>query len=169
MIVAAGALLPGISWAGPLAGRRLPSFTLPDTNMKSHDSLDYRGKPLLLEVMQTACAHCKASAPNIERVRAKYAGKIAVLSIVLPPDTQTTVAQFAAAYHVGSPILFDCGQATAAILQIKPQSPKVDLPQLVLVDAAGIIRDDWGWSEATKDVFEGQGLDVAIDAILKKK
>ncbi|HPT25637.1 MAG TPA: TlpA disulfide reductase family protein [Bryobacteraceae bacterium] len=155
--------------AGPLTGRRLPSFSLPDTTMKVHDVLDYRGKPLIIDIMQTGCPHCQTLAPNLERVKQKYAGKIGVLSIVVPPDTQATVAQFVARFRVSSPILFDCGQATAAILKINPRSPKIDLPQLFLVDRSGMIREDWTWSEATKQIFEGQGLDAAVDRVLQGK
>ncbi len=169
LLASAAALAPGLSTAGPLSGRRLPSFALPDSNLKVHDVLDYRGKPLLLDIMQTTCAHCQTMAPNLERVRAKYAGKISVLAIVVPPDTQATVSQFAAKYRVSSPFLFDCGQAAAAILKVSPQNPKINLPQLLLVDGSGMIREDWAWSESTKSVFEGQGLDAAIDRLLNRK
>ncbi len=161
--------MPGLSIAGPLSGRRLPSFALSDSNLKTHDVLDYRGKPLLLDIMQTTCAHCQSMAPNLERVKTKYAGRIAILSIVVPPDTQATVAQFAAKYRVSSPFLFDCGQATAAILKVTPQNPKINLPQLLLVDGSGMIREDWTWSESTKSILEGQGLDAAIDRLLSRK
>jgi len=36
-----------------LSGRRAPSFALPDSNMKSYDILDYRGRWLLLDYMKT--------------------------------------------------------------------------------------------------------------------
>lgn len=169
LIAAAGVLLPGMSVAGPLAGRRVPSFALPDATLKLHDVLDYRGKPLLIDIMQTTCGHCRSMAPNIERVRTKYAGRIGVLSIVVPPDTQATVAQFVAKFRVGFPVLFDCGQTTAAILNVTPQNPKIDLPQLVLVDPKGIIREDWTWTESTKSILEGPGVDAAIDKLLAAK
>lgn len=168
MLAMTAGMAPGVT-AGPLSGRRLPSFALPDVTMKVHDVLDYRGKPLVLDIMQTGCAHCQAMAPNLERVKQKYTGKIGVLSIVVPPDTQTTVAQFVARFRVSSPILFDCGQATAAILNVNPRSPKIDLPHLLLVDGKGMIREDWTWSESTKQILEGQGLDAAVDRLLQGK
>ena len=169
LLASAAGLAPGLSIAGPLSGRRVPSFALPDSNQKIHDVLDYRGKPLLLDIMQTTCAHCQTMAPNLGRVKTKYTGRIGVLSIVVPPDTQASVSQFAAKYRVSSPFLFDCGQTAAAILKVTPQSPRINLPQLLLVDANGMIREDWTWSEATKSIFEGQGLDAAIDRLLRAK
>ncbi len=147
----------------------MPSFALPDSNQKIHDVLDYRGKPLLLDIMQTACSHCQTMAPNLERVKTKYAGRIGVLSIVVPPDTLSTVSQFAAKYRISSPLLFDCGQTAAAILKVTNQNPRIDLPQLLLVDTNGMIRQDWTWSESTKSILEGQGLDAAIDRLLSRK
>ena len=51
--------------AGPLSGRRVPSFALPDANATYHDILDYRGKVVLIEVMQTTCAHCQSMVPQL--------------------------------------------------------------------------------------------------------
>lgn len=161
--------MPGLSLAGTLSGRRIPSFALPDANLKVHDVLDYRGKPLVIDVMQTACEHCQALAPNLERIKAKYAGRINLLSIVVPPDTQATVAQFVAKYRVSSPFLFDCGQATAAILKVTPQNPKIELPHLLIVDAQGMIREDWPYRPANKAIFEGRGLDPILDKMLGGK
>jgi len=144
----------------------VPSFALPDSNLKTHDVLDYRGKPLLLEVMQTACVHCQAAAPTMERIKAKYAGKVNILAITVPPDTQQTVSQFVAKYRVTTPFLFDCGQATAAILNVSPRNPKIDLPHLLLVSASGMIVEDWNYSVSTKAIFEGQGLDPYLDKLL---
>jgi thiol-disulfide isomerase/thioredoxin len=147
----------------------VPSFALPDVNLKTHDVLDYRGKPLIIDLMMTSCPHCQALAPNLERVAKKYAGKVNILSIVVPPDTNATVAQYVAKYKVGYPILFDCGQATATLLKVTPQNPKISLPHLFLVDARGMIREDWAWSEAVKEIFEGTGLDSYLDKVLAGK
>ena len=46
--------------AGELSGRRAPGFSLIDVNFKQHDPQDYRGKILLVELMQTGCPHCAA-------------------------------------------------------------------------------------------------------------
>jgi len=44
--------------AGELSGRRAPGFSLMDMNFKQYDSQDYRGKILLIDIMQTTCPHC---------------------------------------------------------------------------------------------------------------
>ena len=76
--------------AGELSGRRAPGFSLPDSKFRQHDPQDYRGKILLVEIMQTKCPHCAQFSVILEQVQAKYAGKLVVLSIVNPPDNQST-------------------------------------------------------------------------------
>jgi hypothetical protein len=51
-------LFSAAAWAGPLAGRRVASFTLPDSQGRYHDVLDYRGRLLLIDIMKTDCPHC---------------------------------------------------------------------------------------------------------------
>jgi len=152
--------------AGPLAGKRVASFTLPDATGKYYDVLDFRGKVLLIDIMKTDCPHCQTLSKTIERIKAKYANRIAVLSIVNPPDNPQTVSAYIAKYKVTSPVLFDFGQATAAMLRITPQNPGISLPTLLIVDANGIVREDLTYSESLKAVFEGDGLNVLIDRAL---
>ena len=55
--LAAAALVPaGLPAQG---ARRAPGFCLPDSKMELHDLADYRGKPVILEFMQTTCPHCQ--------------------------------------------------------------------------------------------------------------
>ena len=151
--------------AGPLSGRRVPSFALPDSNSVYHDILDYRGKVILVEVMQTRCPHCQALAGHIEKVQDKYGDKVAILSIVVPPDTAETVKQFMVRFHVRYPILFDCGQAAAALMNATPANPKVNFPHLFLVDRNGMIREDYDW-ETGEPTLSGPGLFQSIDKLL---
>jgi len=144
--------------AGPLDGKRALSFALPDSKQKYHDILDYRGKPLLLDFMLTACPHCVTLAAKLEQVKQALPGRVNVLSVVTPPDTNQTVAAFIARHKITSPFLFDCGQTAAYYLQATPENPRVDLPQLFLIDAKGIVAHSWAYSEANKGIFEGDQL-----------
>ena len=78
-------------WAsGELSNRRAPGFALPDSNIKYHDLADYRGKVVVLEIMQTTCPHCEKFAEILEETAKKYAGRVQVISIANPPDTTAT-------------------------------------------------------------------------------
>jgi peroxiredoxin len=161
---AAAALLQG----GTLSGRRVPSFDLPDMESKYHDIYDLRGKVVVLEVMQTTCPHCQALTERLEKIEDQYGKRIAILSIVVPPDNAETVKQFIARFRVHYPVLFDCGQATAALLEITPAQPTVTFPHLFLIDAKGMIRDDYDWT-ADEQTLTGKGLTDRIDELLAPK
>jgi peroxiredoxin len=154
--------------AGEFSGRRAPGFSLPDSSRKQYDPQDFRGKVLVIDFMQTACPHCAKFAGILEDARARYGDKIAILSIVNPPSNQSTVAQFIAENKVKSPILFDCGQVTYSYLN-SPQSLNLSIPHVFLIDAQGIIANDFVYGPLTKEFFEGKGLFAEIDRLLAKK
>jgi hypothetical protein len=79
------------------------------------------------------------------------------------------VAQFVAEHKVTTPIVFDCGQATASYLKVTPQNPTVNVPHLFLIDGQGMIRNDFAYGFDTKTIFEGDGLNVEIDRLLNAK
>ena len=152
--------------SGGLSGRRAPGFSLPDLHVQQQDLQDYRGKIVLLDIIQTRCPHCAAFSEVLERAHKKYGGKVAVLSIVVPPDTQATVTQFVAAHGISTPVLFDCGQVSVSYLKVSPANPKVDVPHVFLIDGRGMIRNDFGYALETKNIFEGDGLNAEIDRLL---
>jgi peroxiredoxin len=157
--------------AGPLAGQRAASFTLPDSNTRYYDLLDYRGKVVLLDIMKTDCPHCQVLSKTLERVKARYGDRIQILSIVTLPDNATTVANYIAKHKVTSPILFDMGQATAALLRLTPRNSTVNLPTLLVLDPQGIIRSDFVYLDTdaqVKPIFEGDGLFPVLDNLLKQ-
>jgi peroxiredoxin len=143
-------------------GRRAPGFSLPDVRLRQHDLQDYKGKVILIDFMKTDCPGCQALSKTLEVMKGQYGDRIQVLSVVNPPDNQTTVNRYAQNLKVTSPFLFDCGQMTASYLQITPQNPTVHLPHLVMVDKGGMIRRDLHEGE-----FSLPQITAAIDALLK--
>jgi peroxiredoxin len=99
-------------------------------------------------------------------VVAKYGDKVAVLTFAIPRDTTATVASFVSDHKVTTPVLFDCGQAAASYLKVTPQNPTVNVPHLFLIDRQGMIRNDFGYDFDTRNIFEGDGLDIEIDRML---
>jgi thiol-disulfide isomerase/thioredoxin len=97
--------------------RRAPGFALmePIAN-KWHDLADYRGKVVLLDVMQTSCPKCQELTGILEQIKAKYGEKVQVLSVVTLPDNLQTVKAYIAEHKVTSPVLFDCGQMIASYM-----------------------------------------------------
>ena len=160
------ACMAPLTAAGELSGRRAPGFALVDSQMQFHDLADYRGKAVLFEIMQTKCPNCQKLSQTLERVQKTYGDKVAVLSVVVPPDTRKSVMAFIAKFGVSYPILFDCGQVTASYLKPNPAKPSIHVPHLFLIDGAGYIRNDF--DSTSTSFFEGKGLNAEIDRLLRK-
>ncbi len=142
--------------------RRAPGFALPDSRMQVHDLYDHRGKPVILEFMQTTCPHCAEFAATLDRVLQKYGERVTILAIANPPDNQTTVGEFVAAHKITYPVLFDCGQVAYSYLL----KQRFDLPEVFLIDGKGTIQRHFEWGPMTRDVFQGNGLLSEIDRLL---
>lgn len=138
---------PALAQAG-LSGRRAPSFSLPDSKLAQHDILDYRGKWLFIEFMQTTCPHCRNLSLTLEGLKTKLAGKMDVLAIVEPPDNTNTVGKYLADNKVSTPIVFDAYLVATAYFKATPANPSFDTPHLFAVDPNGQIARDWNQSSA---------------------
>lgn len=166
LVLAALASAFVVSAAGELSGRRAPGFALPDLNLNYHDIQDHRGKVVIVDIMRTSCPHCLSVAKNLERIKAKFGSRVAVLSIVNPPDNQQSVSQYLVANKLTTPVLFDCGQVSAVYLKVTPRNPTITIPHIFLIDAQGMIRNDFAYSDATKTLLEGDGLDAEVQKLL---
>jgi len=156
--LAAAALLPAQQ------ARRAPGFSLPDSKMELHDLADYRGKPVILEFMQTTCPHCGVFAGILEKLRQKYGDQIGILAVANPPDNQSRVNQFIAEHKLGYPIIFDCGQAAYSYLRVQSFA----LPQVFLIDQQGMIRNQFSYGPSATEIFEGNGLAAEIERMLPR-
>lgn len=154
--------------AGELSGRRAPSFALPDLNLNYHDIQDYRGKVVIVDIMRTSCPHCLAVSKNLEKVKAKFGSRVAILSIVNPPDNQAAVSRFLVENKLTTPVLFDCGQVSAVYLKVTPKNPTITIPHVFLIDQQGMIRNDFVHEESTKGILEGDGLAAEVEKLLNR-
>ena len=153
--------------AGELSGRRAPGFALADHTARLHDLADYRGRAVILDFMQVTCPHCVTFSKILEQVKAKYGGKVAILSVVNPPSDMKGVTSYIANHKITSPILFDCGQVAYSYLL--PKTGSVNVPHVFFIDAEGMIRNDVGYSDAAKDIFEGKGIFAEVEKLLAPK
>lgn len=168
LLLAAAATLSVAFAAGELSGRRAPGFALPDLNLNYHDIQDHRGKVVIVDIMRTSCPHCLAVSKNLERIKTKFGSKVAVLSIVNPPDNQADVSRFLIQNKLTTPVLFDCGQVSAVYMKISPQNPSITIPHIFIIDQQGMIRNDFAYNDATKGMLEGDGLAVEVEKVLTR-
>lgn len=161
MLVAALSLMA----AGDYSNRRAPGFSLADSHYQQHDPQDYRGKVLLIDIMQTQCLTCLKLADTLVQVKAKYGDRIGIISIVTLPDKQDTADRFAAAHKITWPIVFDSGQVIVSYLKVTPSNPEVHFPHLFLIDPQGTIRNDFEGADQKEQTFEA--LCAEIDRLMK--
>ena len=152
-----------------LSNRRAPGFSLPDMNMRQHDLQDFRGKLVLLNIMQTACPHCNAFSKVLAEAEKKYKEKVQVIDIVnTPPETQATVRDYLLRNAITQLVLFDCRQVAISYLKLTPQKPSFGVPHLFVIDQKGWIQADYGYTPANKGIFEGEALFPLIEKYLGK-
>jgi peroxiredoxin len=165
--LAACSLLVGAS--GDLSHRRAPGFALPDATFEHYyDLQDYEGKVVIIDIMSTRCPHCLLTSTTLEQVKARYGAKVAILEVVLPPDNQASIAKFIQTNNVTVPVVCDMGQMTASYFKATPATMQhIEVPHLFLIDKTGTIRNDFGYDETTRNIFEGAGLFAEIDKLLK--
>jgi len=156
----------GLFAAGELSHRRAPGFSIVDAAMQQHDLADYRGKYVILDIMQTTCAHCQKFSEILEKISIQYRPKVQPLSLVVPPDSLPIVQTYIRTHNITIPMLFDCGQVAASYLRIGPSRPTVTFPHAFLIDPQGNIVNDWGYDPETKEIFEGGGLSKELDRVL---
>jgi thiol-disulfide isomerase/thioredoxin len=153
----------GVTADAQQALRRAPGWALVDSTGKMHDLMDYRGKVLVLEMMQSTCPHCAAFADILAQVPQKYGDQVAIVAVAsIPQDNAETVKQYVAGHKVTYPIVFDAGQMQYSYIL----KGRVDLPYVYIIDQSGNIRGDYGYGVTTRDVFEGKRLFTELDRLV---
>jgi peroxiredoxin len=142
--------------------RPMQRFLLPDVTGHDHDSLEWKGKPMILEFMSTTCPHCGAFTSVLKQVQQKYGNRVVIIAMVNPPDSPANVAQFIRDHHITYPILLDAGRAAYAYIR----KQTFDIPYIFLIDASGTIRESFEYSATTADLFYGNALFPHIDSLL---
>lgn len=163
LMLTAALLLPA---AGEYSNRRAPGFSLADSRFRQHDTQDYRGKVLIVDVMLTTCPICNQLADTLVQIKKKYGDSVAMISIVTLPDTFADADKFAAWHGVTWPIVFDSGQVIASYMEVTPANPQVHFPHLFVIDGNGTIRHDYGPTDDTS--LTVGSLSAAIDSLLVK-
>jgi peroxiredoxin len=144
------------------APKRAPGFCLIDTTGQWRDLADYRGKPVVLEFMQTTCGHCAGFTEVLIGLQKKYGDRMQILTIALPDDTPQKMLAYANGHKITFPLLYDMGQVTQSYVR----GPSLNFPTVYLIDGDGMLRNHWEYGPLAKDIFEGAGLSREIDKLL---
>jgi peroxiredoxin len=147
-----------------LAGRRAPSFSLPDSNQVQHDILDYRGKWLVLTFTTSInCAHCAPLVKALEPLQSKAA----VLNVMIsPPETAVTATRFTTENKITSPIVFDQSQVAIGYFKATPTNSRIDTPHVFIINPAGNIVEDWPDAKVAAILAAKGGVAGALQTVM---
>jgi cytochrome c biogenesis protein CcmG/thiol:disulfide interchange protein DsbE len=127
-----------------------PAFTLQDTNGKTVNLSDYKGKVVILDFWATWCPPCRAEIPNFVELQKEYGKQgLAVIGVSLDEGGVPGVAAFAKAQGINYPIVMGNQDVAAAYGGIEA------IPTTFVIDAKGnIVAQHQGYTE--KSEFEAE-------------
>jgi len=165
---AAGPDQPG--WSGPAqapptgrldrskAGRPAPATAFEDPDGAPATLADFRGKPVLVNLWATWCAPCIAEMPTLDRLAAREADRLQILTISQDEDGRDKVeAFFAKQGYRNLETWLDPNMAL--MIELKADT----LPTTILYDSGGrelwrvIGMEDWESAQAALLLEEGFG------------
>jgi peroxiredoxin len=118
-----------------------PYFILPTSDGNTLRSTSLKGKVVVLEFFQTWCPDCQKSGVELEKLYQKYKERgLTVVGISHDREKSAVVAPYVKKYNLTYPVLLgDLSVAVNYIPGMTPQTPKFNIPYIVLIDRDGNI------------------------------
>ena len=118
-----------------------PYFILPTPDGNTLRSTSLKGKVVILDFFQTWCPDCQKSGVQLEKLYQKYKDRgLVVVGISHDREKTLVVAPYVKKYNLTYPVLLgDISVALNYIPGMSPQTPKFNIPYLVLIDREGNI------------------------------
>jgi thiol-disulfide isomerase/thioredoxin len=140
-----------------LAGNAAPELTVNDMEGKSISLAAYRGRTILLDFWMTWCSPCRADAPSLDKLYAKYKDRdLAIIGFSVSED-RAVVAKFLKDHPHEFPIVLTSETELPTACQIGTFPTYIVIGQDGTLIAA--VEGDQGFSELRK-LLKKAGLDV---------
>jgi thiol-disulfide isomerase/thioredoxin len=127
----------GDKGSAPFNGFEAPDFLLQTENGEAISTLDYREKPLIINLWTSWCPPCRAEMPALEQVYQEYNGEgLEILAVnITKQDNKQNAIQFARDLGISFPVLFDESGHVSEMYHLQA------LPTTFFIDKFGVIRD----------------------------
>ncbi len=156
VIVAAYLVLRPAPNGSGMLGKAAPDFTLQTASGASVQLQALRGHPVLVNFWGVSCPPCRHEVSLLQAAWTTNKGHgLIILGVDEQRDDAPSVSAFASERGVTYPMLLDATQKVAAVYGIK------DLPQSILVDAKGIVRE-----VVPSPFLDQKSLDQTISSVL---
>jgi peroxiredoxin len=156
VLVAAYLVLRPAGSGSGLVGKPAPNFTLQTASGAQVQLHALRGRPVLVNFWGVSCPPCRHEVSLLQAAWTGNKGRgLVILGVDEQRDDAASVAAFASERGVTYPMLLDAGQVVAPLYGIK------DLPQSILVDTQGVVRE-----VVPSPFLDQKSLDQAISSVL---
>jgi peroxiredoxin len=155
----------GVSAGAADIPRPAPDFDIPLTDGRVLKLASYRGKVVLVEFLLTTCPGCQVAARLLSQVQTQYGGAVAVLGVAINPGAEKEVAGFKLNYATTFPVGVRNNDAANGFLQI-PIMSRMLMPQLVIIDKKGVIREQHGGEDMAFWTNEERRIHEAVQKYL---
>ena len=107
----------------------------------------YKGKVVLLEWLLTTCPHCQDSSRILSKLQTEYAAKgLQVLGVAIDEGAGLRLPEYVLKYATTFPVGVLPHTVATGFLQASVMEPLM-MPQLVVIDRQGIIREQHGGND----------------------
>jgi peroxiredoxin len=148
--------------------RQAPGFTFAEPADKQTPLASWKGKVVVIEFMLTQCPHCWRLAQTLNRLQRELGPRgVQAVAVAFDRDlTPATASDFAGRAAIGFPVAVATSAQVDAFLGREPQE-RLQVPQLVVIDRAGVIRAQSHATHETKLEDEAY-LRKLIEGLLKE-
>jgi peroxiredoxin len=121
--------------------RQAPAFAYLDAEGREAQLSSFKGKVVVVELLLTRCPHCWRLAQTIAKVHHDLGARgFQPISIAFDNDSSgPRVRDFAANAKIGYPVGYTTADKVDAFLG-RQEKERFQVPQLVVIDRAGVIR-----------------------------
>jgi peroxiredoxin len=165
--IAAFAALAVSALATPPVPRKTPEFVVVEPSGKLTLLSSYKGKVVVLALMQTTCPHCQREAQMLTKLQTELGPRgLQVLGSAFNDATAQMVASFVKQFGVGFPVGYSSRETVESYLGLSVMDRYV-VPQVAVIDRKGMIRAQ---SDAlgTPNLQDEGFMRNLIDSLLKE-
>lgn len=111
------------------------------------DLANYKGKVVLLEWLLTTCPHCQTSSTLLSKLQKEFGAKgVQALGIAIDDNAGPKLPDYVSKYATGFPVGALPHRLATSFLQASIMQPLM-MPQLVIIDRMGMIREQYGGND----------------------
>jgi thiol-disulfide isomerase/thioredoxin len=125
------------------APRRAPDFTIQQVGAPDLKLRTYRGKVVVLALLNTGCPHCQHFAQQLAHYQTEYGPKgVQVLAVVFDREARDGLTTFRDRYVKGFPVGYS-DEATVMNWLEQPVDQGYFVPIVAFIDRAGMIQGQY--------------------------